>query len=421
MPQPDHRPIASASARRCFFLVLIAFTLLQFGCASGTSRKTAAVKSAKNLKSSAAELSARNQSLLGRYSAEIENAADKVIFASPSPVARRQALVWKAEAIPVLQQSLLNVDPVTAVFDAWVFVFQMKAYMAQPPVKQGFGESHTVVDETLERMDTEMQGLVRAAAPSADLMSLRQKAVSWAEAHPLLGGLAGRESVDAEVIRKLGETKLGTMAAIQALGESLGDLTARLDAYSAYLPKQARWQEELLLSDLARTPQASALISNFSTITDALAKTSGTVEKMPELSAEMRKAVEAERLAIQDFVRAEREQAFNSVAHERVALLSGVDRERQAITADLRGERQIVLQAVHNEREAAINDVRTAGDQALQDFDAKARGLINHFFLRAFELMLVTLALGALVTWLLLRRFTRRRPDRGQVLYDRAA
>src|SRR5262249_28299475 len=388
MPQPDHRPIASAAAHRCFFLVLIAFTLLQFGCASGTSRKTLSVKSAKNLKSSAAELSARNQSLLARYSAEIETAADKVIFESPSACARRQALVWKAEAIPVLQPSLLNIDRVTAVFDAWTYVFQMKAYMEQPAVKQRFGESYPVVDETLQKMDADMQELVRAAAPSADLAALRQKAVSWAEAHPIQGGLAGRESVDADVIRKLGESELGTMASIKALGESLGDLTARLDVYNAYLPKQARWQEELLLSDLARTPQVGALMSNFTTLTDALAKTSVTVERMPELSAEMRKAVETERLAIQDFVRAEREQAFNSVAQERAALISGVGRQRLAITADLRGERQIVLQALHNEREAAINDVRTAGDQALQDFDAKARRLINHFFLRAFELML---------------------------------
>src|SRR5262249_52252575 len=421
MPQPDHRPMVFAATHHCLFLILFGLMLLQFGCASGTSRKNLSVKAAKNLKSSAAELSARNQSLLGRYSAEIENAADKVIFASPSPVARRQALIWKAEAIPVLQQSLLNVDPVTAVFDAWAFVFQMKAYMARPEIKQGFGESYAVLDETPQRMDTEMQELVRAAAPSADLPALRQNAVSWAEAHPLQGGLTGRETVDAEVIRKLGESDLGTMASIRALGESLGDLTARLDAYNAYLPKQARWQEELLLSDLARTPQVGALMSNFTTLTDALAKTSVTVEKMPELSAEMRKAVESERLAVQDFLREERQQAFNSVAQERAALMSGVDRERLAITADLRGERQIVLEALHSEREAAVNDVRAAGDEALQDFDSRARRLINHFFFRALELMLLTLILCALVAWLLLRRYVRKRPDRGQVLYDRAA
>src|SRR5262245_40270928 len=123
MPRPDHRPIASAATHHCFFLVVIGLTLLQFGCASGASRKTLSVKSAKNLKSSAAELSARNQSLLGRYSAEIETAADKVMFESPSAVARRQALIWKAEAIPVLQQSLLNADPLAAVFDAWAYIF----------------------------------------------------------------------------------------------------------------------------------------------------------------------------------------------------------------------------------------------------------------------------------------------------------
>ena len=90
---------------------------------------------AKNVEISAAELSSRNQSLLTLYSSEIEGAADKIILESPSPVARREALVWKAEAIPVLQTSLLNTDPVVAVADTWAFIFQMNAYLEKPMVK----------------------------------------------------------------------------------------------------------------------------------------------------------------------------------------------------------------------------------------------------------------------------------------------
>src|SRR5262249_13532995 len=123
-------------------VVLVGLILLVLGCTSGSTRKTSSAKSAKNLKSSPAELSLRNQSLLGLYSSEIEAAADKIIMESPSATARRQALVWKVEAIPVLQTSLLNTDPVAAVLDTWVFIFQMTAYMERPAVKQEFGDSH---------------------------------------------------------------------------------------------------------------------------------------------------------------------------------------------------------------------------------------------------------------------------------------
>src|SRR5262249_42988526 len=131
---------AARIQRRRLVWVLLGLTLILWGGASGATRKAASVKSAKNVKSSAAEIGLMIQSLLGLYSAEIEAAADKIIFESSSAVARRQALVWKAEAIPVLQRSLLNTDPLAAAIDTWAFIFQMTVYMEQPRVKQGFGE-----------------------------------------------------------------------------------------------------------------------------------------------------------------------------------------------------------------------------------------------------------------------------------------
>jgi len=92
----------------CVSLVLL---ICICGCQSGSTRKETLIKSAKHVESSAAELSSRNQSLLGMYSAEIETAADNIRANSSSPVTRRQALVWKAEAIPVLQTTLLRTDP----------------------------------------------------------------------------------------------------------------------------------------------------------------------------------------------------------------------------------------------------------------------------------------------------------------------
>ena len=87
--------------------------LLAQGCMSGNStRKASSLKSTKNVQSSAPELSSRNQSMLALYSAEIEAAADRIISESASVATQRQALVWKAEAIPVMQTSLLNTDPV---------------------------------------------------------------------------------------------------------------------------------------------------------------------------------------------------------------------------------------------------------------------------------------------------------------------
>lgn len=414
--------VAATRQRLCCVLVAL---IVALGCTSGPTRKTSSIKSAKNVESSAAELSSRNQSLLGLYSAEIETAADRIILESPSPEARRQALIWKAEAIPVMQMSLLNTDPVSAVVDTWVFLFQMRAYMERPAVKQPFGEFYPVVDQTLKNMDAEMEQLVRVAAPSADIADLRQRTGAWAQAHPIQAGLTGRQSADPEVIRKVGESDLGTMASVKALRESLGDLTARLDSYNLYLPKQARWQAELLLRDLTRDPQVDAVMSNVVVLSSALAKTSSSMERMPEVAGQAREAiradVEGQRLAAQAFLRGERLQTLDALRQERIATIAAMHSERLAATADLRGERQVVLEALRNGEVAVMNDVNAASEKTLKDLDSRGRGLIDHFFLRALELVLLTLIVCSLVAWILLRKFVVRRPSRRERLYDSAA
>jgi len=425
MPQKSHRKIRFAGTHRLLGCALLVLMAALYGCSTGTTRKNALIKSSKKVESSAAEISARNQSLLARYSAEIEDAADKVIFQSSSPDTRRQALEWKAEGIPVLQATLLKTDPLAAALDTWAFILQMEAYMQQPAVKQGWGAFYPTVAETLDTMDMEMQQLLQTAAPSANIAAARQKVDAWAKAHPIEAGLPGRKSADADLISRTEQSDLGTRGTIKALGESLGDLTARLDAYNAYLPKQGRWQAELLLMDMARDPRVRATTANMATLSNALAKTSGSVERMPESIEQMRKAAladfEGQRLGLQAFLREERMQVMNAVDQERIATVKDFHDERLAATADLRGERQIVLDALHNEQAATVSAINAASEKALADFDTRARGLIDHFFVRALELVLLIAVLCCLAAWFLLRRFNAARRNRGPAVYDRAA
>lgn len=403
--------------------ILVGLMVILCGCASGTTSKTALVKSTKSVESSAAELSLINQSLLSLYSAEIETAADKIILESPSAATRRQALVWKVEAIPAMQTSLLKTDPLAAALDVWAFILQMKAYMKQPMVKAGWGDFQPLVVETLNRMETEVKQRLQAAAPSANMGSVERQLSAWAEAHPIQSGVASRESVDAQLLRRTEQSELGTRASIKALGESIGDLTARLDSYNAYLPKQARWQAELLLSDLASNREVSATLSNIADLSNTLAKTSGSMEQLPEFASDLHKAVladfENQRLAGQSFLREERVQAFDSLNQERIETLADLRRERLAATEDLRKERQIMLAALDSGEQALMRDVNAAAAKMLADSDIQARGLIDHFFLRAFELIVITLVLCALVVWFFLRRAAAERRRRS--FYDRAA
>ena len=413
MSQGNHYCTRSKRASHWFSCMLCGLMLLAPGGVHGDdSKKTR--KYTPNVKSSASEISSRNQSLLAVYSAEIETAADKIILGSPSPAARRQALVWKAEAIPVMQTSLLNSDPIAAVLDTWAFVFQMTAFMEGPEWKNTMGDFYPVVTGTLGNMNVQMERLVQSAAPKANIAAVRERVRSWAEANPIQVSLASRQSADPDIIKKVGQTNFGTMGSIKKLAESMGDLSARLDTYNLYLPKQARWQAELFLEDLKRDTQVNSALSDIR----ALSNTAATLD--------------SERVSVQQFVHQERQQTLDDLHRERIATLAALHAERLGVTgdlhaerlaatADLRGERQMVLDALRGQEVAMVRDLRDKSEKEIQIVDTKGRDLIDHLFLRALELMLLTLVLFSLVAWILLRRFSTRSRDRAERLFQRAA
>lgn len=410
-------PVGLVRNRLCYLLLGIAFFL---GCASRGTRKTASLSQAKNVTASAEEISARNQSLLAIYSSEIENAADRIIRESPSPEARREALVWKAEGIPVLQMSLLNTDPLVAVVDTWAFIVQMQEYMQRPAMKTRLDNSQNVPLDTTRNMEAEMEQLVIAAAPSADINDLHRQIEVWAIAHPVQGGLSGRTSMSADVIRKTYRDDLGALATLKALQENLGDITARLDSYNAYLPKQARWQAELLVTDFSRNPKLTAAASDFTVLSHAMSTASNNLDQMPQMAAKAREValsdVDHQRVAAQDFLAQQREKAFDDLAQQRSEAIADLRGERLAATADLRGEREIVLNALHQEEVTTVKDLHTLSQDTMNDLDRKSRRLVDHIFWRAFELVVAGMLLSFLAAWILLRRFAPRRelPDRDQ-------
>ena len=426
MLRQGHHGKTSIRIAQCFSCAVCGSVLLAAGCLSGDStRKASSLKSTKNVQSSAPELSSRNQSMLALYSAEIEVAADRIISESSSPVAQRQALVWKIEAIPVLQSSLLNTDPVAAALDTWAFIFQMTAYMERPALKEKLGESYPIVAETLRNMDAEMEQLVRLGAPTANVGDLRQRVGAWADAHPIQASLAGRQSVDPDVIRKVGQSDLGMATSIKTLAEGMGDLTARLDSYNVYLPKQARWQAELLLTDFTHDPQISTALSNLTLLSTSVAKVSGNVDQMPELVDQTRKAfkadVDAERLSAQAFVQEERLTTLYALQQERIATIDAMHTERLATTAQIQEERKVALEELRGQEIAVMNEFKAFSEKAIQDLDTRGRSLINYFFLRALELMLLMLVLCSLLVWVVLRRFVGGPPGRSARPLGRAA
>jgi hypothetical protein len=319
----------------------------------------------------------------------------------------------------VLQTSLLNTDPVASVIDTWTFIFQMSAYMEQPAVKDGLGPFSQVPPEALRKMESEMEQLVRSAAPSAEIEDIRRRVRTWASAHPIQAGLSGRKSADFDLIRSTYQDDFGARSSLKALQEGLGDITARLDSYNSYLPKQARWQAELLANDLSRDPAFGMAASNFAILAKAAQQSVTSLDRIPQMAGRARELaiadVDQQRLAVQSFLIGERERLADELTGQRIDAIADLRGERLAATADLRAERQIVLDAVHAEEVGAMSDLRELSLQTLDDFDQRSRRLADHIFWRALELVLLTLSLSFTGAWILLQRFSSRTAIKGKL------
>src|SRR6516225_5011336 len=83
----------------------------------------------------------RVRSLVVPFSGELEAAADQIIAGTTNQTIRRNALLWKIEAVPVVGQTLFHANPFVALGDTWVFLWQMTDYLQNGPGKQALGDS----------------------------------------------------------------------------------------------------------------------------------------------------------------------------------------------------------------------------------------------------------------------------------------
>jgi hypothetical protein len=106
----------------------------------------------------------------------------------------------------------------------------------------------------------------------------------------------------------------GALAALDSLDETTGELMMRMDLYTMYLPRLARWEAELAADDLAGGVDIEAIAAELTRFTRAADRIAGVAEQAPALA-------ERERAAALSGVRSERQAVVDALHDERVESL----------------------------------------------------------------------------------------------------
>jgi len=285
------------------------------------------------------------------FTGVVEKTADRISAEAAAPGINRNALRWKIQAVPEAQLAGLRMEPVAGLLDLWTFCEQMHSFFASGAGRDVFGAHQELAVEASDRLRQDMSEVARTAVVPDEFEATERMIVEWAAKHPLESLIFARESIipDFADRSKRSEDVFGSMGTIEDVAIA-GEMS--IAVLAASLPRQARWQAELLLHETLRGEEVGTLL-------DTAARTSELMTNVPELVDEVV-------ASLQETAAIEREAAVAALRVERALVLADVERQRIE-TVDVLGEELRALrELITAEREAALRGadaltVRTVG------------------------------------------------------------
>ena len=283
------------------------------------------------------------------YAHKIEATSDTILANCQDPVIRKNALLWKINGISSGFGAASRPDPLASYCDLWVLTRQMLYLFESAGEQPRFGPWQEDVIVACRELDARLVEINRKLDPNLNYVeSFVEKT---AQRHPMEDLYFDRTPIATENIEKIHQPKHELLHVLASMQDDVKDMQRLSALYAEYLPKQARWQAELLAMGVDQSPVVREALADFTV-------TSQAMERLALAADEMQ----------------------NTVDQQLAAIPTVVDRQREAATADLekmltvalaqiRAEREAVMQAVHQEQLAIREWVQLTADASADRAD----------------------------------------------------
>ena len=359
-------------------LLVVAMALLFVGCQSsapGRGLLHQQIHPESDVSANAEQARLRIRVLVGPFCGRVASTADQIMASTTDQTIRREALLWKIQAVPIMRETLFHANPYIALGDTWAFLTQMDDYFQSGPGRQALGDSAPIAAAACASLEKQLTEVAASFTHSGNVTDVRTFIQKWAADHPIKHSIAGRESVVSYFTRrKLQET----FSAEEAAGDfvvTMNDLSRRFDIYSGQLLDQSRWQAELFATDLAREYHLDKTAA-------VLDKTTAVLDTAPQF-------IDSERGAVQQAVHEEVSRTIQFAQQEMTAMFDEVTKEQTAALLELHRN---------------ISEERTAFTEDLEQLSLK---VVDHAFLRIAQLaggIVLVIFVGFVVLLYLTRR-----------------
>ena len=376
-------------------VALVGFAVASACAPKAVGRQTAIMQKTGEVSVSAAQLRAQVNELAGRIAGRVEETADRIRADTHDRAVRRRALVFKTDAIPAVYSAAYHVDPLAAAMDVWAFAFQLTQYVENGTGRDAFGAEQPLARKCAQDIVADTDAVVRAFATRPEGFDrARGRTAEWAKAHPIENTFASRASLEAFMAEMQSEEQ-DAFRAMGAVSETIGSVSERLNTWAALLPKQSRWQAELLADDMTGARDVEGMLDDINTIGTAARHASGFMDNVNGVlgtaDSSIRQTLDAERKAVLEGVNDQRVHTLAYMTSERLAVVASAREERIALVEALRQERIAVIDALRQERIAGLKEVDGIKSRAVDASIAGLRDLVDYAFWRVAALLVFLL------------------------------
>ena len=382
-------------------LAIVATCFLIAGCAPKAGSRQSAMMRQTQMEISADELRARVYNLTNRLTGLTENAADRIREKATNPAVRRRALLWKMEAIPAYHMAAFRADPFAAAVDVWGLTFQLKFYFEVGEGREAFGPHQPIATEAMASMLGEVDAMAQAVAAKGDSYARNRSGLEeWARANPLERGFVARPTATTLLITLLGGDRQSAFAAVGQIQDTVEDLSVRLNSFAALLPKQARWQAELLSEETLSSDEATRALADLSAMAEFAARSQAILDDIPG-TVRMASGGTSEMLDSQ------REAILEAIERQRLETLDFATEQRDILIASLRQERLETVDVLRAEGVEVLAGVEAISQRTVANAIGELRSLVDYVLVRFAVALALALVIGAAALWLATRPLVR--------------
>jgi hypothetical protein len=371
--------LSASAAGNARLVVALLGAALTLGCNTAPKKPSLMANMAKE-ELTVYQLRAMDYEYAARFSQLVAATAADIIAATDDSVIREHALQWRMWATPQARSAAFDQDPLAGLIELWVLAHQQHDYFAGGSGRNWFGDHQPLALETTAHLLEVAEALLTEVMSPEQADQISEAAGKWIDEHPIEGKLYMRPTARADLATFVTHEQHGGLKAVGSMEETVRDLSDRLTILSAQMPVEARWQAEYLVESLFEERVHGRIDSIVGSLDDMTAFLNSFED---------------------------------SLSLQTQTLLSGIEQERLMVFDAIEGERTAIVEAVERERAAILDKLDSQLTAASAELDSVGRGLIDHFFLRLIEVLIVIGVVVFLIVMLVL--FVVRRRSGGTI------